>query len=138
LALLFFDIVSMLPLPVLPPWRADLAVELDRDARVAPVAGAVLIFLPVRCPLPGEALGAAVVAVGAGVSELLLEARCAADLDLPWEAGVVWAEAVVMLAARAARMRSFFMKKEVEMRTGITEAYGNSAPSVGLNIYGSA
>ena len=53
-AVLFFDIVSMLLLPVALPWWAALLVELEREARVAPVAGAVFIFLPVRCPLPVE------------------------------------------------------------------------------------
>ena len=47
-------ILSMLVLPVAPPCRADFAVELEREARVGPVAGAVFIFLPDRCPLPGE------------------------------------------------------------------------------------
>lgn len=43
----------MLPLPVALPWLAALVVELEREARLAPVAGAVFIFWPVRGPLPG-------------------------------------------------------------------------------------
>lgn len=53
-AVLFWCIISMLPLPVALPWRAALAVELEREARLAPVAGAVLILPPDFCPLPGE------------------------------------------------------------------------------------
>lgn len=54
LAVLFWCIISMLPLPVALPWRAALAVELEREARLAPVAGAVFTLRPVFCPLPGE------------------------------------------------------------------------------------
>lgn len=54
LVLLFRCIVSMLPLPVALPWFAALVVELEREARLAPVAGAVFILRPVRIPLPGE------------------------------------------------------------------------------------
>ena len=53
LAELFFCIDSIFPLPVALPWRAALVVELEREARLAPVAGAVLIFLLPRWPLLG-------------------------------------------------------------------------------------
>ena len=52
-AALFWCIISMLPLPVALPWLAALVVELEREARLAPVAGAVFILWPVRGPLPG-------------------------------------------------------------------------------------
>ena len=106
----------MLPLPVALPCLAALVVELDREARLAPVAGAVFIFWPVRCPLPSEILGATVVAVGAGLLALDVEARCVAELDLPAERGI-WAEAEAVPTTKTARMRSFFMKIiEVKMR----------------------
>ncbi len=62
--------LSMLLLPVAPPWTADLAVELEREARVGPVAGAVLMGFPVRCPLAGEVLGATVIGLAAGLAEV--------------------------------------------------------------------
>lgn len=52
-----------------------------------------------------------VVAVGAGLSELVDEARVAAEPDLPVLRGV-WAEAVAMLVANTARMRSFFINEQ--------------------------
>ena len=53
LAELFFCIDSIFPLPVALPWRAALVVELEREARLGPVAGAVLTFLLPRWPLLG-------------------------------------------------------------------------------------
>lgn len=85
-------------------------VELDREARVGPVAGAVLIFRPVRCPLPGEAVGGVLMAEFEGLSRVVVAARSAAAGEPPRERGV-WAEAVAMLVARAARMRSFFIRQ---------------------------
>ena len=102
----------MLPLPVAPPCLVDLIVELERDARVAPVAGAVLMGLSVRCPLAGEAVGRDVVGEGAGVSMLLVEERCAAELD-PLRVGEDCAEAVVTPTAKAAKTRRLFIKTEV-------------------------
>ena len=49
-----FLMLSMLPLPLGFFCPGVLGPELEREARVAPVAGAVLVFLPVRWPLPGE------------------------------------------------------------------------------------
>jgi hypothetical protein len=96
----------------------DLIVELERDARVAPVAGAVLMGLSVRWPLAGEAVGRDVVAEGAGVSILLVEERWAAEPD-PLRVGEVCAEAVVTPTAKAAKTRRLFIKRRLKTRKGI-------------------
>lgn len=117
--MLFFDIDSILPLPVGLPCRAALAVELDRDARVAPVAGAVLILPPMRSPLPGAVLGAAVMATRAPLFLVVAPARAAAPPDC--------AKAVVMPAASAASKRSFFIKnkrKKREVNHAILRRFG--------------
>ena len=103
--------LSMLPLPVAPACLVDFMVELVRDARVAPVAGAVLTGLSVRCPLAGEAVGRELTAEGAGVSMLLVEDRCAAELD-PFRVGEDCAEAVVTPKAKRAKKRRLFIIKE--------------------------
>ena len=54
-------------------------------------------------------MGVTVVAVGAGLSALVDEARVAAEPDLPALRGV-WAAAVAMLAANTANKRRFFIK----------------------------
>jgi hypothetical protein len=100
--------LSILPLPVAPACFVDFMVELLRDARVAPVAGAVLMGLSVRCPFAGEAVGCELTADGAGVSALLVEERCAAELD-PFRLGEDCAEAAVMLKAKAAKTRRLFI-----------------------------
>lgn len=46
--------LSMLLLPVGLRCPAVLGPELERDARVGPVAGVVLVRLPTRWPLPVE------------------------------------------------------------------------------------
>ena len=110
-AALFLGIDSMLPLPVALPWCAALEVELEREARLAPVAGAVLILLPVAL-LPGTigALGATVVALGAWpLAFFVMEARRVGETEPLLERGIC-AETVPMPIAKAARTRRFFIR----------------------------
>ncbi len=73
-----------------------------------------------------------------GLSRLSVEARCAAEVEPLRELGV-WAEALAMPVAKAARIRSFFIKIiEVEIQKQLTLPYGVSAPTVRRKIYGSA
>lgn len=60
LTALFLRIDCGLSLAVALPWRDALAVELEREARLAPVAGAVFTFWPGRTPLSTGPLGAMV------------------------------------------------------------------------------
>lgn len=112
--------LSMLVLPVAPPCLADFRLELEREARVGPVAGAVFIFWPERCPLPGEVLGTWVMGLAAGLAEVRPAVASVAELEPSRERGV-WAEALAMLVANtAARMRNFFINlKKEKLRKGL-------------------
>ena len=58
-------------------------------------------------------MGAVVIAVGDGVSALLVEARWAAEPEPALELGV-WAEAVAAPASRAAAKKKVFIKCSVK------------------------
>ena len=69
-------------------------------------------------------------AVGAGVSELLVEARCAAEPEPLREAGV-WAEAVNAPRAKTAKMNKLFISKKLKIIGRVAKPYGVSTVTVG-------